>query len=462
MSELVTAQDEPIRPKTGLRDVLASLRQPKILIAVVFGIATGMPPVLVGSTLGFWMRQEGIALAAIGFMSWIGIFISTKFLWAPFVDWIRLPYLHARLGHRRSWMLVGQVFVILGILGMAVTGPSGGLGVFIAFAMLTSFASATHDIAVDAWRIESAHDAEQDLMAAAYILGLRTGYFLGNVPLLAASAFIGWSAAYALASLGGLAGVAALFLAREPDKPRDFAPITGLACVGAALVRPLKVFWQDHGRGVFILLPLVALYFVTDGINNPMIAPLYIDLGFSTTEIAGMRTVVGFPATLVGVVAAGVIGLRFGTLPAMAIAVILAGVSNAGFSLLALSGGSKLVWAGATAFEGFSGGMATAAMVAWASRLTNPIATAAQFALLSSLMTLLGGFLGGFAGVSVEALQDLTGTPIRGFALYFSLTPLAAIPPIILIWAVSQRMRRLGDNTATLSGPPGARPAGVA
>ncbi|MFN3500391.1 MAG: hypothetical protein ACK40A_18515, partial [Pannonibacter indicus] len=115
MSEVVTGQDEPHQPKAGLRDVVVSLRQPKVAIAMVFGIATGMPPVLVGSTMGFWLRQEGIALAAIGFMGWIGIFISAKFLWAPFVDWIRLPWLCRRLGHRRSWMLLGQIFVTIGI-----------------------------------------------------------------------------------------------------------------------------------------------------------------------------------------------------------------------------------------------------------------------------------------------------------------------------------------------------------
>ncbi|MFN4102168.1 MAG: hypothetical protein ACK4GT_20600, partial [Pararhodobacter sp.] len=334
-----------------------------------------------------------------------------------------------------------------GILGMAASGPTGNLMVFAGFAMLTSFASATQDIAVDAWRIESALDAGQDLMAAAYILGLRSGYFLGNVPLLAASAFIGWSAAYAVASLGGIAGLTALLLAREPDKPRDFAPLTGLGSVLSALLRPVNVFWQDHGRGLFIYLPLVSLYFVTDGINNPMVGPLYIDLGFSTTQIAGMRTVVGFPATLAGVVVAGFMGLRFGTLPAMAIAVTLAGVSNIGFSVLALSDGSRAVWAGATLFEGFSGGMATAAMVAWASRLTNPLATAAQFALLSSLMTLVGNFLGGFAGLAVEGLQQTTGPEMAGFAIYFSLTPLACIPPLYLIWLVSRRSRRLAVTT---------------
>ncbi len=441
MADIVTGQDEPQRPRASMRQVLASLNQPKVALAVIFGIATGMPPVLVTVTLGFWLRSEGVALSAIGFVSWVGIFISTKFLWAPFVDWIRPPWIGKRLGHRRSWMLLGQIFVTLGILGMAFTGSSGGLGVFIAFAMLTSFAAATQDIAVDAWRIESAEDAEQDLMASAYIFGLRSGYFLGNVPILAASAVIGWSLAYAAASVGGIAGLAGLLMAREPDKARDFAPATGIGSVLSALFRPLKVFWQDHGRDNFIFLPLVALFFVPDGLITSMVGPLYIDLGFTGPQIAGVRTVFGFPATLAGVIIAGLIGLRFGTIPAMAIAVILAAVSNAGFAALALSVGNKLVWIAASMFEGFSGGMATAAMVAWASRLTNPIATAAQFALLSSLMTLVAGFLGGFAGIAVEALQARSGSAMGGFATWFSITPFAAIPPLILIWLVSQRTK---------------------
>jgi PAT family beta-lactamase induction signal transducer AmpG len=446
MADIVTGQDEPQRPRMGVRQVLASLNQPKVMLAVIFGIATGMPPVLVGVTLGFWLRSEGIALAAIGMMSWVGLFVSVKFLWAPFVDWIRLPWIGKWLGHRRSWMLLGQTFVTVGILGMAFTGPSGNLGVFIAFAMLTSFAAATQDIAVDAWRIESAADAEQDLMASAYIFGLRSGYFLANVPVLAMSAAIGWNMAYAAAALGGIAGLAGLLMAREPDKPRDFAPATGLGSVWAALIRPLKVFWQDHGRDNFIFLPLVALFFVPDGLITSMVGPLYIDLGFTGPQIAATRTVFGFPATLAGVIVAGLIGLRFGTIPAMAIAVTLAAVSNVGFAFLALSGGDKLVWIIASICEGFSGGMATAAMVAWASRLTNPVATAAQFALLSSLMTLVAGLLGGFAGIAVQALQAHTGSPMGGFAAWFSITPFAAIPPLVLIWLVNRRTNQKVAN----------------
>lgn len=442
MADIVTGQDEPHRPRATMRQVLASLRQPKVALAVIFGIATGMPPVLVGVTLGFWLRSEGIALSAIGFMSWVGIFVSAKFLWAPFVDWIRLPWIGHRLGHRRSWMLLGQVFVTVGILGMAATGPSGGLAAFAGFAMLTSFAAATQDIAVDAWRIESAEDEEQDLMASAYIFGLRSGYFLGNVPILAMSAAIGWNIAYAAAAVGGIAGLTGLLIAREPDKPRDFSPATGITSVLAALFRPLNVFWRDHGRRLYLFLPLVMLFFVPDGLISAMIGPLYIDLGFTGPQIAATRTLFGFPATLAGVVIAGLMGLRFGTLPSMAIAVTLAGLSNAGFAVLALSGGDKLVWIAASMFEGFSGGMATAAMVAWASRLTNPVATAAQFALLSSLMTLVAGFLGGFAGLAVEALQARTGSSMQGFAAWFTVTPFACLPPLILIILIGRRTQR--------------------
>lgn len=439
MADIVTGQDEPLRPRTGLREVLSSMRQPKVAIAVAFGIATGMPPVLVVTTLGFWLRSEGVALAAIGFMGWVGLFISTKFLWAPFVDWIRLPVLEKRLGHRRSWMLLGLIFTAIGITGMALTGPSGGLATFAAFAMLTSFSAATQDIAVDAWRIESANEDEQDLMASAYIFGLRSGYFLGSVPILALSAVIGWSLAYACGAGAVVAGLFPLLLAREPDKLRDFAPMTGIGSVVSALFRPLKVFWADHGSNLLIFLPFMALFFVPDGLIISMVGPLYIDLGFSAPEIAAMRTVAGFPATLAGVIVAGIIGLRYGTLPAMGIAVTLSAVSNVGFAFLALSGGDTLIWAGASIFEGFSGGMANAAMVAWASRLTNPIATAAQFAMMSSLMTLVGGLLGGFAGLGVETLQARTGSEMQGYATYFTLTPLACLPPLVLLWFIRRR-----------------------
>lgn len=439
MADHVTGQDEPHATRAGLGEVLAALRQPKVALAAVFGIATGMPPVMVTTTLGFWLREEGVALAAIGFMAWVGIFISTKFLWAPFVDRIRVPVLGRILGHRRSWMLVGQIVVTLGICGMALVGPDGGLGLFAVCAMVTAFASATQDIAVDAWRIESASDREQDLVAAAYIFGLRGGYFLGNAPILAGSAVIGFAAAYALAAGGGSVGLAAILLAREPAIARDFSPIGGPVGALAACLAPVRVFVTDHGRAIWVILPLIALYFVPDGLINAMVGPLYVDLGFSGPEIAAMRTVFGLSATLAGVVAAAFLGMRFGTLPVMAVAVFLSAVSNAGFSLLALSGGDRAIWIAVILFEGFSAGLANAAMVAWAGRLTNPSATAAQFALLSSLMTLLPGFLGGFGGLAIERFQAFANDAMAGFAIYFALTPIACIPPLVLLWLVARR-----------------------
>lgn len=411
----------------------AAPSRPALGLAVLLGLATGMPPVMVTVTLGFWLRSEGIALATIGFLSWVGLFFSFKFVWAPVVDALRLPWLAQRLGHRRAWMLLGQLGVIAGILGMAATGPGGGLGLFAAWAMLTALASATQDIAVDAWRIESAADAEQTWMASAYVFGVRLGYFTGNVPLFAASAYIGWPLAYACAALGGLAGLAAVAWAREPPAAPRAPGGRGLAAVPAALWRPLPLFWQQHGRASLLLLPLLALYFVPDGLVNAMVAPLYADLGFDARQIAVVRGLFGFPAMLLGVVAAGWLGWRFGSRVALSAGVSLAALSNVGFALLAWSGGLRSVWVPAAMFEGFSAGLAAAAMVALASRLTHRQATAAQFALLSSLMTLLPGLLGGLSGAAVQALQARGGPALDAYATWFLLTPLAALPPLVLL-----------------------------
>lgn len=343
----------PLRPT--LPQAMALLRQPKVALAVLLGLATGMPPVMVTVTLGFWLRSEGIALAAIGYLSWVGLFFSFKFLWAPLVDALRLPWLARRLGHRRAWMLLGQLGVIVGILGMAATGPGGGLGLFAAWAMLTALASATQDIAVDAWRIESAAEGEQEVMASAYVLGVRLGYFAGNVPIFAASAALGWPLAYACAALGGLAGLAAVVWAREPAAAVPLLGIAeraGLDGLLQALWRPLPLFWQQHGRASLLLVPLLALYFVPDGLINAMVAPLYADLGFNARQIAVVRGLFGFPAMLLGVVAAGWLGLRWGSVAALATGVSLAALSNVGFALLAWSGGLRSVWVPAAMFEG--------------------------------------------------------------------------------------------------------------
>lgn len=439
---MTTGQDEPVAPPAGVRDVLSALGQPKVFIAMIFGVATGMPPVMVGPTLGFWLRQEGIALATIGFMTWVGVFFATKFLWAPYVDRIQLPLLGKRLGHRRSWMLVGQVGVAIGIVGMALVGPSGGLALFAGFAMFAAFSSATQDIAVDAWRIEVASDREQDLVAAAYIFGLRGGYFLGNVPLLAASHYIGWQTTYLIAAGGAFIGLTATLLAKEPQITRNFAPFKGPADLFATFLYPVRVFWEDYGKLCLLILPLVMLFFLPDGLITPMVAPLYIDLGYTAPEIAGVRTVFGITMTMVGVVTAGLIGMRIGTLTTMAIAVTLSGVSNLGFTLLALSGGERPLWIGVVMFEAFSAGMANASMVAWAGRLTNPKATAAQFAMLSSLMVLLGGVFAGFSGMAIEALQARLGDPMLGFGAYFAATTLVCLVPLILIILVARAMKR--------------------
>lgn len=453
MSADLTAENaEP--PRATLREVLAALRRPKIALALAMGLATGMPFVLTGLTLGYWLREEGLTLQAIGFLSWIGLFFSLKFLWAPVIDRADPPLLGKRLGRLRGWMTIGQVGCILGLAGMAVVGPQGGLGAFAAFAMVSAFFSATQDVAVDCWRIEIASDREQDLVAASYVFGLRGGYFSGEVGMLLAASAIGWQGGYGLAAAAGLIGLVAALLAREPQRSASpTASGVSLASIRQALFAPLHEFVRTHGRAFGVMAALVGIYFVPDIVIVPMLGPLYIDLGYSREQIAGVRVGFGLTAMLAGVLLAGALGARFGTLTAVAIGAALIGLSNLGFAVLALSGGSPPVFAAAVAGEGFASGFATVAMVTWAGRLTSTGHSATQFALLSSLMTLLGQALRGFSGTSVEALQRAAGADFAGYAAFFGASALLCAPVVMLVAMVSRVKRSTPGAIGAISAP---------
>ena len=204
----------PARP--GWREVLRSLRQRKVIVMLLLGLSAGLPFMLVGNTMGLWLREGGIELTAIGFLSWVGIMYSMKFLWAPIIDKTEVPVLGRLLGHRRGWMILAQLVVAAGLLGMAVLTPQGGLMAFAALALVAAFASATQDIVIDAWRIESADNGEElSLLSSAYQLGYRSALLLTDAWILVLAAKIGWTASYELiAGLMGLGMIAVMF-ARE-------------------------------------------------------------------------------------------------------------------------------------------------------------------------------------------------------------------------------------------------------
>lgn len=214
------SDDTSATKKTGTRDVLRALRQPKVLTMLLLGFSSGLPLYLVGNTMGYWMREGGSELSAIGFLSWVGLAYSLKFLWAPIIDKTDVPLL-GRLGHRRGWMLLSQIVVALALAGMAIVQPQGGLAVFGAMALVAAFASATQDIVIDAWRIEISENGEElGLMTAGTQLGYRGALLVTDALILILAAYIGWAPSYWLmAALMGV-GMFAVFVAREPAESR--------------------------------------------------------------------------------------------------------------------------------------------------------------------------------------------------------------------------------------------------
>jgi PAT family beta-lactamase induction signal transducer AmpG len=428
------AEEQATAPRKvgGLSAILA---RREVWICFLLGIATATPTVVTGVTLGFWLREEGLALQTIGFMSWIGLVFGLKALWSPVVERVTLPFT-ARFGRLRGWMLLGQIVVGLGLLGMALVGPKANLALFAGFALLAAFASATQDIAADSWRIEAAGDPDQELFAASYIFGLRLGLVGADAGVLFGAQLIGWSGAYQIIAASSVIGLLAVALAREPHVAAR--PLgKGVRAFADAVIAPLKSFFETHGAKAVLMAALITLYLAPDIIIAPMTGPLYIDLGFTKDQIATVRLVVGSTGLLLGVVGAGVIGARFGAAPALIIGGVLASASNLGLAVLALTGGSMPVFAGAILVEGFGAGFATAALVAWMSRLTMSGFSATQFALLSSLTTVTGNAVRGLSGLAVENLQAHVGE-VEGFAAFFVCAGLVGVPVVILALVVTR------------------------
>lgn len=444
------------RNKTS-RDVLRALRRPKVLAMLLLGFSSGLPLYLVGNTMGYWMRENGSELSAIGFLSWVGLAYTLKFLWAPVIDKTRVPLL-GRLGHRRGWMVLSQVVVALGLAGMAVVQPQGGqfqlagfaiehLLVFGALALAAAFASATQDIVVDAWRIEIADDAEElGLLTSGTQFGYRTALLVTDALILILATYVGWALSYwAMAVLMGVGLCAALFLAREPSASQRpevtaHAPMWTVSGLWDAIAGPFIAFFKTHGQWALLMLAAISLYRLPDFVMGPMNNPFYADIGISKEFVGEVRASIGLATSLLGIAAAGISAVRFGFVPTLLAGAILGPGSNAAFTWVAYAGGDHAVFVAAMAIDGFSTGFAGTALVAYMSSLTSIGYTATQYALLSSFYALLGKLLKGFSGVAVEQLA-VGRTLLDGYALFFLGTALAGLPALLLCLWLARRMR---------------------
>lgn len=420
-----------VRP--GWRAVVVGLRHPSVLLLLVLGFAAGLPFMLVGNTLGFWLRAEGVELSAIGFLSWVGLAYSMKFVWAPIVDRARAP-IFGRFGRRRGWLLLAQTCVIAGVVGMAWLTPKGGFFAFGVLALLTAFASATQDIVIDAWRIECAESSDQlALLSTAYQLGYRGALLLTDALIFLIAAQIGWSSSYGV--MAGLAGVGliAVLLAGEPKSMASpvVAPLWTARGLFDGIVGPFLAFFKEHRQWALLMLAAISVYRLADFIMGPMANPLYADLGISEEVIGTVRGGIGLAATIGGTAAAGFAALRFGLFPTLIAGAVLGPLSNLAFAWLALSGADATVFGITMAIDNFSAGFAGIALIAYMSSLTSAGYTATQYALLSSFYALLGKVLKGFSGVAVEQLA-LTRPLLEAYAVFFVATAALALPAIAL------------------------------
>jgi PAT family beta-lactamase induction signal transducer AmpG len=437
--------------KGGWRTVVRNLREPKVLVMLLLGFSSGIPIYLVGNTLGFWMRENGIELSTIGFLSWVGIAYSLKFLWAPMVDKVDAPVLGRLFGRRRGWMLLAQIVVAAALVGMAVVQPGVGewtiagiamdqLLVFGGLALVVAFASATQDIVIDAWRIESADNPEQQgLLTSSATLGYRGALLVTDSLILIFAAHVGWTVSYELmAALMGV-GTAAVFMAREPAASVRAAATAHPALFTPrgmfdAVIGPFVAFFRDHGWWALLMLAAISLYRLPDFLMGPMANPFYADLGIDKEVVGAVRGSVGLIATIVGIAAAGLASVRFGVLPTLLAGAVLGPGSNLAFSYLALHGADAGVFTAAMVIDNFCSGFVGVALIGYMSQLTHAGYTATQYALLSSFYALPGKFLKGLSGQAIETLEQ-GRTLFEAYALFFLGTALLGIPALLLcLW----------------------------
>ena len=478
------------------------------------GFSAGVPILLIFSTLGLWLNEAGVAKSTITYFSWAALGYSFKFVWAPLVDRLPLPGLTRVLGRRRAWMLVSQLAIMSAIFLMASVDPKAGLDsleVMAYGAVLLGFASATQDIVIDAYRIESADKDMQSMLSATYIAGYRLGMLVAGAGALFIASYFGsskelysfdaWSSTYMVMALVMLVGITTTLFIKEPDSTqalseyttadyvRFFAlfvvvvlsfiggfnllstPIAALkstltellgnanlsgfisgtlrmlvsiaiaylatrvlivlnlvnrAMVDQTYVNPIKDFFNRYGlRTAWLLLAVIGLYRISDIVLGVMANIFYQDLGFTKVEIATISKTFGLFMTIAGGFVGGVMAMRIGVYKVLFLGAVLSALTNLLFIVLA-NVGNNISWLYVTiTMDNLSAGLAGAAFIAFLSALTNVKFTAVQYAVFSSLMTLIPKAFGGYSGSIVQSI---------GYSEFFMLTTLMGVPILYLVY----------------------------
>ena len=436
-------------PKLTWAQTLKVYLEPASLRMLSLGFSAGLPLLLVFGTLSFWLREAGIDRTTIGFLSWVGLAYGFKWVWSPLVDRMPIPWLTRALGRRRSWLLASQAVIMLALVSMAMTDPQQSLAPVVWCAIAVAFGSATQDIALDAFRIESADTEHQAALAATYQTGYRLAmiwsgagalWIAARVEIPSAVAGVAapyqhgpWQIAYLVMAVSMLPGVLTVLFSQEPFQ-RAIAPSKNIGeWLRGALVEPFADFIGRYRWQAALILGLIATYRISDVVMGIMANPFYVDMGFSKDEVAAVTKVYGVAMTLVGAFVGGVLSLRMGVMRVLMLGAILSAASNLLFAWLSTRGHdvTALVWV--VSADNLAGGIASSAFIAYLSSLTNVQYSATQYALFSSMMLLLPKFVAGFSGKYVDAF---------GYADFFTSTALLGVPVLILVALASRTKTR--------------------
>ena len=430
------AETVPAAPGRGFFRAWSVYCRPRVLVVMFLGFSSGLPLALSGSTLLVWMREAGVDLGTIGLFAIAGTPYAIKFLWAPLVDALDVPLLSRLLGRRRGWLIFSQILLIAAIVFLGLCNPVTSLRLVALGALLVAAASATQDIVIDAFRVESLAENEQAAGMASYVAAYRIGMLVSTAgALFLVSGFEAWGYArptawtlgYAVTALFVIVGIVATLFATEPEKSAAAnAALAGESALARVVGAAFGAFSEFLSRDLaVIILIFVVLFKFTDALAGAMTAPFVIDLGFSRNEYATIIKGVGLAATLVGGFAGGLVARAYPLSTSLWIGGILQAAANLAFSFQALIG-KNIAWLTcAIIAENFTSAMGTVIFVAYLSALCkNPLHTATQFALLTALAAIGRTYLSAGAGFIAAA---------AGWAAFFAICAIAAIPSLLLL-----------------------------
>lgn len=405
--------------------------KPKMIAIAFLGLASGMPLVMTASTMSAWLNNSGVDKTAIGLFALLGLPYTLKFLWAPLVDHLSIPVITKKLGRRRSWIILTEIILIALIFGLGFTNPAQNISLTAIIALLITITSATHDIAVDAWRVEILKKDEQGAGAASIVFGYNIGMRLvGGALALYLSDLIGWPYVYAIMAVVMLVGIIAVIIAGEPKREKHEYPETMEKWIEMAVLKPLTDFMKKNDW--ILILLFVAFYKFGDAFAGVMTTPFLQDIGFSNKELAEYLKIYGLAATIMGTFIGGVMVHKIGSIKSLWICGFLQMLSNLMFVAQAQAGHDPSLLIATISIENMSGGMGTAAFIAYISNLCSRDYTATQYALLSSLAAIGRTVLSSSSGKFVE---------IFGWREFFIISTIAAVPGLVLLYFIGSRIR---------------------